>query len=221
LYKDKDLPMAQIIKEKIENKIINNELSAGTKLEEVELAKQFNVSRTPIREALRNLEATQLVTIIPKKGAFVSEISVQRLMEIFIVVAELESLCARLAARRISEKESNLLLKALKSCEKAYLNDNIDEYFHENLDFHKIIYEASNNDFLITQMAQLKTRLLPFRKIQLKVKNRMKLSLDEHTQITNAILEGNEKEAQEIMRKHVLVQGELFTDMIALSFIDK
>lgn len=219
--KDKELPMAQIIKEKIENKIINNELVAGTKLEEVELAKQFNVSRTPIREALRNLEATQLVTIIPKKGAFVSEISVQKLMEIFTVVAELESLCAKLAARRISTSESKLLLKACEGCKKAYLKNDIDEYFKENLKFHQLIYNASNNDFLITQMIQLKTRLLPFRKVQLKVKNRMKLSLDEHTLVTNAILEGKENEAQEIMRKHVLVQGELFTDMIALSFINK
>lgn len=215
------LPMAQIIKEKIENMIINNELVAGTKLEEVDLAKQFNVSRTPIREALRNLEASQLVTIIPKKGAFVSEVSVQKLIEIFTVVAELESLCAKLAARRISKEESKLLKQACKACEKAYLNNNVDEYFKENLKFHQLIYEASNNDFLITEMGHLKTRLLPFRKIQLKVKNRMKLSLDEHIQVAAAILEGRENDAQEIMRKHVLIQGELFADMIALAFIDK
>jgi DNA-binding GntR family transcriptional regulator len=213
--------MAQIIKNKIEEMIINNELVAGTRLEEVELSKQFNVSRTPIREALHHLEASQLVTIIPKKGAFVSEISVQKLIEIFEVVAELESLCAKLASRRISEENSKLLLKALEACQKAYDDNCIDKYFIENLNFHKIIYESSHNDFLIVQMNQLKTRLLPFRKIQLRVKNRMELSLNEHKLITDAILKGEENLAQELMRDHVLVQGELFTDMIALSFINK
>lgn len=221
MYKDKELPMAQIIKNKIEEKIINNDLKAGTKLEEVDLAKQFNVSRTPIREALRQLEASQLVTIIPKKGAYVSEISIQKLIEIFVVVAELESLCAKLASRRISPEQSKDLEKAFESCQIAHDNNDIDQYFTENLSFHKIIYESSNNQFLITQMNQLKSRLLPFRKVQLKVKNRMSLSLNEHKKITKAILEGKGEEAQEIMRSHVLIQGELFTDMIALSFIDK
>ncbi|MGB7401353.1 GntR family transcriptional regulator [Arcobacter sp. KX21116] len=216
-----ELPMAQIIKNKIEEMIINNELVAGTKLEELDLANQFNVSRTPIREALRNLEASQLVTIIPKKGAYVSEISVQKLIEIFEVVAELESLCAKLASRRISEKNSKLLLSALEKCQKAYDDKNIDKYFIENLNFHKIIYESSHNDFLITQMNQLKTRLLPFRKVQLRVRNRMELSMNEHKLITDAILNGEETLAQELMRNHVLIQGELFTDMVALSFVNK
>lgn len=219
MLSNKELPMAQIIKNKIEEKIINNELPAGTKLEEVELSKQFNVSRTPIREALRNLEATQLVTIIPKKGAFVSEISVQKLIEIFEVIAELESLCAKLASRRISEENTKLLLSALDGCQKAFDNNDIDDYFNQNLNFHKVIYDSSHNDFLITQMCQLKTRLLPFRKVQLKVKNRVSSSLAEHKQIAEAIIAGDEHKAQEVMRDHVLVQGELFTDMIALSFL--
>lgn len=218
---DKNLPMSQVIKDKIEEKIINNELSSGTKLDEADLAKQFNVSRTPIREALRNLEASQLVTIIPKKGAYVSEISIQKLIEIFEVMAELESLCAKLASRRISEKNIKQLLKALKACEDAHDKGNINEYFHKNLNFHKIIYDSSHNDFLISEMSKLKSRLLPFRKIQLKVKNRMSLSLKEHREITNAIIEGREKDAQELMRNHVLIQGELFTDMIAISFLSK
>lgn len=216
-----ELPMSQIIKDKLENMIINNELVAGSKLEEVELAKLFNVSRTPIREALRNLEASQLVTIIPKRGAYVSEISVQKLIEIFEVVAELESLCAKLASRRISQKNTESLITALAACQKAYEENNIDKYFIENLNFHKIIYDSSHNDFLITQMQQLKTKLLPFRKVQLRVKNRMELSLNEHKQITDAIINGEENLAQELMRSHVLVQGELFTDMIALSFLNK
>jgi DNA-binding GntR family transcriptional regulator len=216
-----ELPMSQIVKDKLENMIINNELVAGSKLEEVELAKLFNVSRTPIREALRNLEASQLVTIIPKRGAYVSEISVQKLIEIFEVVAELESLCAKLASRRISQKNTESLITALAACQKAYEENNIDKYFIENLNFHKIIYDSSHNDFLITQMQQLKTKLLPFRKVQLRVKNRMELSLNEHKQITDAIINGEENLAQELMRSHVLVQGELFTDMIALSFLNK
>lgn len=216
-----ELPMAQIIKNKIEEKIINNELRAGTKLEEMELAKQFDVSRTPIREALRQLESSQLVTIIPKKGAYVSEISVQKLIEIFEVVAELESLCAKLASRRISEKNIKKLLASLDACEVAYNENNIDKYFIANLKFHKIIYDSSHNEFLINQMSQLKSRLLPFRKVQLKVKNRIDLSFNEHKLIADAIIAGDEKQAQELMRKHVLVQGELFTDMIALSFLGK
>lgn len=221
MYLNKELPMAQIIKNKIEDKIINNELKPGTKLEEVELAKQFNVSRTPIREALRNLETSQLVTIIPKKGAFVSEISLKKLIEIFEVVAELESLCAKLASRRIAKEDTELLLLALNECEKAAEKNDVESYFQKNLKFHQIIYESSHNDFLVAQMYQLKARLLPFRKVQLKVRNRISSSLQEHKSIAEAIIAGDENLAQNLMRDHVLIQGELFTDTIALSFLNK
>ncbi|PHR68999.1 MAG: GntR family transcriptional regulator [Arcobacter sp.] len=216
-----NLPIAQYIRNQLEDQIINNMIEAGTKLDESKLAAQFEVSRTPIREALRQLESSQLITIIPKKGAFVSEISIQKIIETFEVMAELESLCAKLAARRISDEEILELKEALKQCEIAYKNDDLDQYFLENGKFHAIIYQASNNSFLREQTKQLKYRLLPYRKTQLKVKNRMKSSFNEHKMITEAIIRGNDVEVQDIMRNHVLVQGKLFTDMIALIFNTK
>src|SRR5688572_14347173 len=93
------------IREALENAIVDGRYSPGSRLDPEALAREFDCSRTPIREALQQLEASGLVRVAAKRGTFVSEWSVEELAERFEVMAELEAMCARLAARRITEDE--------------------------------------------------------------------------------------------------------------------
>lgn len=205
----------QRLKDSLEDDIINGRRAPGERLDAEALAKQFSVSRTPIREAIQQLTASGLVTVSPKKGTFVAKVGIGQLIEMFEVMAELEGMCGRLAARRISNDELEALRRAMAGCEAACAQGDTDEYYYENEAFHQCIYIASHNSFLATEANQLKQRLRPYRRLQLQVRHRMKSSLREHTEIFAAIESGNADEAERILREHVLIQGERFSDFVA------
>ncbi|MDX1636027.1 MAG: GntR family transcriptional regulator [Marinobacter sp.] len=207
---------AQRLKDSLENDIINGRFAPGERLDPEALEKAFNVSRTPIREAIQQLTASGLVVVVPKKGTFVAKIGVDQLVEMFEVMAELEGMCGRLAARRISAEELVELKQALARCEASVTEgEGPDEYYYENEVFHQCIYSASHNAFLANEVQQLKQRLKPYRRLQLRVRHRMARSLQEHRDIYRAIEAGNAAAAEEAMRQHVLIQGERFSDFVA------
>lgn len=156
--------------------------------------------------------ASELVTVSPKKGTFVAKMWIEQLIEMFEVMAELEGMCGRLAARRITASELEALRTALERCEAAADKGEADEYYYENEDFHQCIYTASHNSFLAAEANQLKQRLKPYRRLQLKVRHRIRNSLEEHREIFAAIETGEADHAEKTMRKHVLIQGERFSD---------
>lgn len=207
---------AQRLKDSLENDIINGRFAPGERLDPEALEKAFNVSRTPIREAIQQLSASGLVVVVPKKGTFVAKIGVNQLVEMFEVMAELEGMCGRLAARRISADEVISLREALERCEACVREgDGPDEYYYENEVFHQCIYSASHNAFLVNEVQQLKQRLKPYRRLQLRVRHRIGRSMEEHREIYHAIESGNAGAAEEAMRQHVLIQGERFSDFVA------
>ena len=103
------------LRDVLEDDIVDGRLNPGDRLDEVNLAERFKVSRTPIREALQHLAAAGLVDVIPKRGAFVAQVSLPQLIEMFEVMAELEGMSSRLAARRITEPETAELANALEA----------------------------------------------------------------------------------------------------------
>lgn len=203
------------LSELIEEQIATGVRKPGTRLDEQELAAEFGVSRTPIREALIQLAAVGLVEMRPRRGAIVADIGPARLCEIFEVMAELEAMCGRLAARRIGEAEQKELLKAHYACEAARDAQDPDEYYRRNEIFHQRIYAASHNGFLAEQADALHRRLRPYRRLQLRVRNRMQTSYSEHQAVVDAILAGDGERAAEALRSHVTVQGERFADLVA------
>lgn len=205
---------ADRIREELEQAIVSGAFADGERLDEVSLSEQFEVSRTPVREALHALSASGLVEHLPRRGAFVRYPSFRRLIEMFEVMAELEGMCGRLAARRITDNGIAKLGKALLACETAYEAGDTDRYYRENELFHHIIYEAGGNTFLATEASRLHRRLRPFRRLQLRVRNRMQQSLDEHRQIFEAIRKGDGDEAQQHMLGHIAIQGEKFNDLM-------
>lgn len=203
------------LKEKIEEAIATGVFPPGKKLDEIELAEMFGVSRTPIREALIQLSSIGLVEIRPRRGAIVTSIEPKRLYEMFEVMAELEAMCARLAARRITDEELEELKKAHRECKKKEVCENPDLYYHKNEEFHFALYKASHNEFLIEQTILLHKRLASYRRLQLRVRGRISASLKEHEKIISAISKGDTDLASQLAREHIIIQGERFSDLLA------
>ena len=205
------------LREELEQDIVSGVLSPGDRLDESVLAERFSVSRTPVREALQRLATSGFVELRPRRGAFVREISLAEMIEMFEVMAELEGMCARLAARRITPEESVQLQTALEACSGAAQSGDPDAYYHANAEFHSVIYDAAHNSFLAEQARSLHLRLAPYRRLQLRVQHRMHQSLREHTELTKHLVEGDSVAAEHVLKAHVAIQGEKFSD-IATAF---
>jgi DNA-binding GntR family transcriptional regulator len=202
------------LRDLIEQAILVGDFAPGEKLEEVALAQRFGVSRTPVREALHQLSAAGLVDSRPRRGAFVASLTPERLIEMFEVMAELEAYAAKLAARRLTPEAEAEIVDAHRAC-KAALGKDPDAYYYENERFHFAIFHASRNGFLIEQASALHRRLKPYRRLQLRVRNRVAASFAEHEAIVAAIRGGKAKKAATLIRDHIAVQGERFADLMA------
>ena len=203
------------IREALETAIIDGRYPRGAQLDPVALAREFDCSRTPIREALQQLEASGLVRVAAKRGTFVSEWTVEELAERFEVMAELEAMCARLAARRITEAELAALEAAHDECRRLAEAGAVDAYYTANSVFHGQIYSATHNAFLTREASRLHAVLQPYRRMQLQLRNRMARSFAEHDAVVTAIRAGDPDAAAEAMRDHVVVQGDRFHDLLA------
>lgn len=210
-----EIRRADTIAEELEELIFDGTYNDGDRLDEVRLAEQFGVSRTPLREALQRLARSGLVELIPRRGAFVRQPGPVELIEMFEVMAELEAICGRLAAIRISEQALTLLQDANDKCEAAVAQHDSDSYYVENERFHKIIYEQSGNSFLASEASSLHRRLKPFRRQQLRLRGRMRQSMAEHKAVVDALVAGDSEAAGRALRSHVAVQGEKFHHLMS------
>ena len=206
---------ADQIAEQLEERIFNGTYADGDRLDEVRLAEQFGVSRPPLREAFQRLALSGLLELIPRRGAFVRQPGPVELIEMFEVMAELEAVCGRLAALRISDTALTELREANESCQSAVEARDADAYYFENERFHRIIYQQSGNSFLAQEAAKLHKRLQPFRRQQLRFRGRMGQSMSEHEEIVRALETGQAEAAAKALRGHVAVQGEKFHQLMA------
>lgn len=204
-----------ILAERLEEDIVSGRLAPGERLDEVSLATSFGVSRTPVREVLQRLASSGLVELRPRRGAIVSRISIGRMVEMFEVMAELEGMCGRLAARRMTTPEHAALNAALEECRRTAAAGDADAYYYENQRFHYVVYDGSHNHFLAEQARTLHRRLEPYRRLQLRVRSRLAASLSEHERVVEMLLAGNAEGAERALKAHVAIQGERFNDLLA------
>jgi len=191
----------------VADEIVRGMLAPGTLLDEGSLAARFGVSRTPVREALRELNAMGLVERPPNRRAVVTAVTGQQLHEMFEAMAELEGAVARLAAARMSEAErQNLLELHLHSAELVRAGA-ADEYKDYNAFFHHAIYAGCHSAYLTGLVTALKDRLAPFRRVQFEVADRLQRSWTEHDRIVTAIVGGDAVEAAEQARAHIANVG--------------
>jgi DNA-binding GntR family transcriptional regulator len=210
------------VRRQIADQIISGSLRPGQELDEKKLAEAFNVSRTPVREALRQLAAANLVEWRPHQSAIVAKITPSKMVEMFEVMTELEGFCGRLAARRMTPKEHTNLVAIHKKF-RPYVESNDREGYHElNKTFHEAIYAGSHNRYLMDQASALYDRLAPYRAFQLRRPDALRLASKEHQGIIDAIVAGDGDEASRLLVDHVSLSNELFADLVAaLSIADQ
>jgi DNA-binding GntR family transcriptional regulator len=211
------MKLSDQLREQIEERIVVGEYAPGYRLDEVEIAKAFGVSRTPIREALIQLASAGLVESRPRRGSVVAEVTPRRLQEMFEVMAELEAFCARLAAARATDQERQALVSAHEACQRALKVKDPDAFYRLNEKFHLALYAACGNAFLTEQATQLQRRVRPYRRLQLRLPGRLKSAFGEHAEVVDAIVRRDSAAAAAKVRAHVEVQGQLFADLVALT----
>ena len=208
------LPSAKI-RDSLEQRIVEGELGNGKRLDETELSSFYGVSRTPVREALQRLAESGLAEHLPRRGTFVRSPSLSQLVEMFEVMAELECMAIRLAARRATANDIDALEKDNETCRAAVAANDTKKYYEVNARLHGRIYQMSGNSFLASEARRLHDRLRPFRRLQLRVRGRMEESMAEHDIILAALRDGDADRAMETMKKHITIVGVRFNDLVS------
>jgi DNA-binding GntR family transcriptional regulator len=207
--------LAESLRQQLEGAIAAGHLEPGSRLDEQEIAQRFGVSRTPVREAFRLMAANNLVELRGRQGATVRAIKAEALIEMFQVMAELEGLCARLAARRVSQAWGNEISEIHQKLISAGETGDIDVFYDVNQEFHEAIYEASRNAFLADQTRKLRNQVAAYRRRVTRMPNRIADTLREHEAIMQAILAHDPERAHSTMRDHVNLLGDNLLDFLA------
>jgi DNA-binding GntR family transcriptional regulator len=212
---DRALPLpdkvtrAEELRLQLADEIVRGVLPPGAGLDETDIAKRFNVSRTPVREALRQLAASGLVDARAHRGAVVARPSLERLTGMFEAMAELEALCAGLAAERMQPVERQRLEAVHEELRVLSHAGNPDRFHEVNERFHNTIYAGSQNGYIAEITLATRVRVQPFRRAQFRNLGRLAKSHAEHDRVVVAILRGDRTGAAAAMRAHIeLVRGE-------------
>ena len=205
---------ASLVHRRLEAEIAAGRIEPGARLDEQEVAERFGVSRTPVREAFRLLAADDLVELRGRQGAAVRVIGVHALIEMFQVMGELEGLCARLTARRLTPVQK-AALGAIHQRLAAAADRGADAFYDVNQEFHEAIYEASCNAFLADQTRRLRNRVAAYRRRVTRMPTRIADTLREHEAIMDAIFAHDADRAQAAMRAHLTLLGDNLLDFIA------
>lgn len=204
------LTRSESLRLQIADEIVSGALEPGTPLDEQELATRFGVSRTPVREAIRQLSASGLVSVRPHRGAVVALPTPSQLDDMFEAMAELEALCAGLAARNMTVPERRRL-ETLHNELRLLVHEGDPASYHEtNEAFHAAIYAGSHNGYLAELTLMTRIRVAPFRRAQFRATGRLGGSYQEHDLIVQAILRGDQTGAVEAMRAHIGIVRDAF-----------
>ena len=200
---------AEELRLQLADEIVRGALAPGAPLDETDIARRFSVSRTPVREALRQLAASGLVEARAHRGAVVARPTLDRLNSMFEAMAELEALCAGLAAERMPATE-RARLEAIHEELRVLSHAGNPERFHSvNERFHNAIYAGSQNDYIAEMTLATRVRVQPFRRAQFRNLGRLAKSQAEHDRVVVAIMRGDRIGAASAMRAHIeLVRGE-------------
>ena len=191
------LPLRDVVFNTLRQAILRGELKPGERLMEIRLANQLGVSRTPIREAIRMLELEGLVIMIPRKGAQVAQITEKDLNDV------LEVLATRFACERIRSEALGDLYRASRKFESLLETDDLQALAKADVEFHDIIYQATDNARLVQLLNNLREQMYRYRIEYLKdVKARRSL-VEEHDALWEALKERDLERAQMIMREHI------------------
>ena len=206
---------ASDIRAVLQGEIESGKLPPGSLLDERALAARFEVSRTPVREALQQLAARDLVRIAPRQGITVARLSIAKLRAIMEATGELEACCAKLAARRVDDDLRRALDDALARCQDAAVDGRAAEYALANSLFHEAIYAGSRNAYLAEQIRLSRRMVQRYRPKDFQNPTQINKSLQDHLKIARAIQAGDEVAAMQAMLLHVPAGSTGFSEFLA------
>ena len=196
-------PLGEVVFEYLRNAILAGELKPGERLMEVTLAEQLGVSRTPVREAIRKLEKESFVIMIPRKGAYVADLTKKDIMEVLEIRKELEGFAAALAAERMALSEKEALGKVVERFNESLINMDKKSMIECDNEFHSLIFEATKNQRLINIIYDLHDQFQRFRLIYFNEFNNYKEIQASHNRIFDAIIKKDVKGARSEAESHV------------------
>ena len=200
---DEFLPLRDVVFNTLRQAILTGELKPGERLMEIHLANKLGVSRTPIREAIRKLELEGLVTMIPRRGAEVAQITEKSMNDVLEVRRAMDALCVELACDRITPEELQDLKKACDTFEAAVKTDDIKQIAQADVALHDIIVQATGNQRLIQLVNNLSEQMYRYRVEYLKEGETRDVLVKEHEELTKAIRERDVERAKQLSFQHI------------------
>ena len=189
--------------DKIRSDILNGKYKRGEELVESSIGKELGISRTPVREAIRQLELEGLVQLVPNKGAFVTGISEKDVRDIYLIRARLEGLAARMAAKNITPELLDAMEETVVLSEYHAKKEHYEQVCEMDSKFHKLLYKASGSRILEHTLTDFHQYVLRVRMASIMKKRRMEKSNDEHDAILTAIREHDEEKAELVATRHI------------------
>ncbi len=196
-------PLKELVYLELKHKILTGEILAQTRLMEINLSETMNVSRTPIREAIKRLAEDGLVKVEPRRGAYVANISIKDMIDVFEVREDLEGFVAQLATQRINDAEKENLRSIAIDCEEAMKGDNKEEIIELDEKFHNFIVACCKNETLSQLVRYVQELSLRFRYLYYDDSSLYESTTDQHNRIVTAIISGDEEIAREESEAHV------------------
>jgi DNA-binding GntR family transcriptional regulator len=186
----------------IKEKIITVQMPPGSVIQEAGLIQELGLGRTPIREALKQLQSESLVVVAPRRGMFVSDVAITDLQQIYEVRVELESLCSRLAAQRITPEQLGELTSLMAECR---CSDQADKELVLSLDrrFHQLMAEAAGNKFLRSEVEKFYNLSLRVWYLAINSIQPQDVDVDAHFEIARAIETRDCDRSERRMREHI------------------
>lgn len=213
---DELLPLRDVVLQTLRRAILTGELKPGERLMEIHLADKLGVSRTPVREAIHKLEQEGLVTVIPRRGAEVAQITEKSMNDVLEVRRFLDALCVELACDRITSEGVEQLCSAQEEFEEAVKSKDLREMARKDVKFHEIIVEATGNLRMVSIINNLSEQMYRFRFEYLKDVSRHERLVEEHRLILDSIREKNKALAADTAKLHIDNQMESIMERIRM-----
>ncbi len=213
--REKSVTLAEELQETLEGLIVSGALKPGTRLDEAELVERFQMSRTPVREALKVLAGNGLVEMRGHQGVYVATISLPVLIEMFQMMSVMEGLCAKYAARRANAAQRARMNQIHAQLSELLVIADHERFYEVNREFHDALYDASNTHYLAEQTRTLRKRVGVYRRHVTFQPGRMAATIGEHKAIIEAIERNDPAAAFSAAADHVTLLQDDMVDLIA------
>ena len=208
------LPLRDVVFQTLREAILKGDLRPGERLMELQLAAKLGVSRTPIREAIRMLEQEGLAVTIPRKGAEVARMTEKDMEDVLQIREALDDLAGQVACDKITQEQLERLMATMKNFELAVQAGDLSKIVAYDVEFHDVIYEATDNPKLVILLSNLREQIYRYRVEYLKEKENYPMLIVEHEEIVQALKQKNKERVADAMRNHIRNQAEVVKNII-------